>query len=259
MIAASAALSTSVTKSLLALGGDGDAVEIARRAIDDPAGAARRLDGDVEHRMERGHERERVGCERRRDSIGSRALTGERAELRARAHGARAHDASGQHRRGGARDQDHGLARLVLVAPRFFPDAAGRRDGRLGAAHLLTRGTCSRDASTKRSPARRLAIAITARRRELSHARARRARGGAVAVEEARRGGEVALVFGTEMSGLANDEVIRCQRIAHIATNPDFSSLNLAAAVQVMAYEVRSGGARTGGHGQRAFRSGDLR
>jgi tRNA/rRNA methyltransferase len=41
------------------------------------------------------------------------------------------------------------------------------------------------------------------------------------------------------MSGLANDEVLKCQRAAHIATNPDYASLNLAAAVQVMAYEVR--------------------
>jgi tRNA/rRNA methyltransferase len=51
--------------------------------------------------------------------------------------------------------------------------------------------------------------------------------------------GEVALVFGTEMSGLSNEEVMRCQRVAHIPANPEYSSLNLAAAVQVFAYELR--------------------
>ncbi len=41
------------------------------------------------------------------------------------------------------------------------------------------------------------------------------------------------------MSGLSNEEVMRCQRVAHIATSATFSSLNLAAAVQLVAYETR--------------------
>lgn len=48
----------------------------------------------------------------------------------------------------------------------------------------------------------------------------------------------VALLFGTEMSGLTNEEVGRSQLLVNIPANPDFSSLNLAAAVQVMAYEL---------------------
>jgi len=51
--------------------------------------------------------------------------------------------------------------------------------------------------------------------------------------------GEVALVFGRESSGLSNDELARCHYLVHIPTNPQFSSLNLAAAVQVLAYEIR--------------------
>lgn len=51
--------------------------------------------------------------------------------------------------------------------------------------------------------------------------------------------GEVALVFGRESSGLSNVELARCQALVHIPTNPEFSSLNLAAAVQVLAYELR--------------------
>ncbi|MEO8346357.1 MAG: TrmH family RNA methyltransferase, partial [Betaproteobacteria bacterium] len=52
-------------------------------------------------------------------------------------------------------------------------------------------------------------------------------------------GGDVALVFGTEMSGLSNDELARCGIAATIPTNDAFASLNIAAAVQVAAYELR--------------------
>ena len=48
----------------------------------------------------------------------------------------------------------------------------------------------------------------------------------------------VALLFGTEMSGLTNEEVSRAQMLVNIPASADFSSLNLAAAVQVMAYEL---------------------
>ncbi|NOR52347.1 MAG: TrmJ/YjtD family RNA methyltransferase [Gammaproteobacteria bacterium] len=51
-------------------------------------------------------------------------------------------------------------------------------------------------------------------------------------------GSEVALVFGRERSGLTNEELERCNTLLHIPTNPDFSSLNLGAAVQVVAYEL---------------------
>jgi tRNA/rRNA methyltransferase len=49
----------------------------------------------------------------------------------------------------------------------------------------------------------------------------------------------VALLFGTEMSGLTNDELARCQFMVNIPTNPDYSSLNLASAVQLISYELR--------------------
>jgi len=129
-----------------------------------------------------------------------------------------------------------GLARLVLVSPRYFPDPqadamATGADDLLAAARVC--GTFD-DALAGTT----LAIALTARRRELSHLALDARAAAAFAVSEADRGGEVALVFGTEMSGLANEEVIKCQRVAHVATNAAYSSLNLAAAVQVMAYEL---------------------
>ncbi len=51
--------------------------------------------------------------------------------------------------------------------------------------------------------------------------------------------GEIAVVFGRENSGLSNDEMEKCNALLHIPTNPDYSSLNLAAAVQVVCYEFR--------------------
>ena len=51
----------------------------------------------------------------------------------------------------------------------------------------------------------------------------------------------VALVFGRERTGLTNEELAFCQHLVHIPTNPDYSSLNLASAVQILAYECRIG------------------
>ncbi|MBS3804200.1 MAG: tRNA (cytosine(32)/uridine(32)-2'-O)-methyltransferase TrmJ [Oleiphilaceae bacterium] len=51
--------------------------------------------------------------------------------------------------------------------------------------------------------------------------------------------GTVALVFGRENHGLSNDELQRCHFHIHIPSNPDYSSLNLAMAVQVICYELR--------------------
>jgi len=50
--------------------------------------------------------------------------------------------------------------------------------------------------------------------------------------------GEVAVVFGRERSGLSNDELELCNALVHIPTNPEYSSLNVAAAVQVLCYEL---------------------
>ena len=51
-----------------------------------------------------------------------------------------------------------------------------------------------------------------------------------------------AVVFGREHSGLTNDETVLCQRLVHIPADPDYPSLNLAAAVQLLAYELRLAG-----------------
>jgi len=52
---------------------------------------------------------------------------------------------------------------------------------------------------------------------------------------------KVAFVFGNETAGLTNEEMFACQTLVHIPANPAASSLNLAQAVQVVAYELRMG------------------
>jgi tRNA (cytidine32/uridine32-2'-O)-methyltransferase len=62
---------------------------------------------------------------------------------------------------------------------------------------------------------------------------------GAKAKQAVANSNSVALVFGRESRGLTNEELHKCNTHVHIPTNPDFSSLNIAAAVQVMCYEMR--------------------
>ena len=51
--------------------------------------------------------------------------------------------------------------------------------------------------------------------------------------------GQVAIVFGRERVGLTNDELLKCHYHLNIPANPEYSSLNLAMAVQLVSYEMR--------------------
>lgn len=129
-----------------------------------------------------------------------------------------------------------GLSRLVLVNPKLFPDAqatamAAGADDVLAEARVVSSLGEALAGTT-------LAVAMTARRRELA-VPALWARDAAREVLAQAATGEVALVFGNETAGLSNDELAQCARWAMIPVNPGFSSLNLAAAVQVMCYELR--------------------
>jgi tRNA (cytidine32/uridine32-2'-O)-methyltransferase len=95
-----------------------------------------------------------------------------------------------------------------------------------------------------------LVVGTSARRRGIAWPEAG-PRAAAAQVLDAARHGEVALVFGPEHSGLANTELESCQLMVCIPTAPDFSSLNLAAAVQIMAYEVRQAALDAGPTNQR--------
>jgi len=128
-----------------------------------------------------------------------------------------------------------GLSRLALVAPQTFPhpEALARA---AGAAALLDAATVVETLEAALSGAT-LAVGFTARPREFAGATRSVREAAAEAVRHCERG-EVALVFGGEMSGLSNAELARCQIAATIPGAPGHASLNLAAAVQVAAYEI---------------------
>src|SRR4029077_1533024 len=84
-------------------------------------------------------------------------------------------------------------------------------------------------------------VALSARRRELSHAPID-ARATAREVVEAASGGEVAIVFGNETVGLKNAEILRCTHLARIAAIEEYASLRLAQPVHIYAV-VRGMGA----------------
>jgi tRNA/rRNA methyltransferase len=129
-----------------------------------------------------------------------------------------------------------GLTRLVLVAPRSFPhpDAAALAAGATSVLDTARVVPTLDDALTGAS----FSIGLSARPRKFA-GRVLALRDAAAQAIALARQRDVALVFGTEMSGLTNDEVARCTSVATIATNPAYQSLNVAAAVQVVAWEMR--------------------
>lgn len=130
-----------------------------------------------------------------------------------------------------------GLARLVLVAPERLPDEEAYRRS-AGAEDLLGDAPVFATLAEAVSDCT-LVLGCTARSRRVQLEELLPAVAGKRAVDRAQAGGEVAVVFGRERTGLTNEELQLCHLAAHIPSDPDFSSLNLAAAVQVLAYEVR--------------------
>ena len=129
-----------------------------------------------------------------------------------------------------------GIARLVLVNPKRFPDpeATAMASGAtavLDAARIVG----SLDEALAGCV---LTVGLSARPREFA-GRVLPARAAAAAALGNAAHGDVGIVFGGEMSGLSNDELARCALVATIPANAAYASLNLAAAVQVLAYELR--------------------
>ncbi|MCC6715221.1 MAG: RNA methyltransferase [Gammaproteobacteria bacterium] len=129
-----------------------------------------------------------------------------------------------------------GLHNLALVRPHEFPCAAATAMA-AGADDLLVRAQVA-DSLQETLGGCGWVIGTSARTRTIPWPvhDPREAAGRALAMAgEA----EVAVVFGREHAGLTNDELELCQAVVRIPSDPDFGSLNLGAAVQVLAYELR--------------------
>jgi len=129
-----------------------------------------------------------------------------------------------------------GLSELCLVDPQRYPSAEATARAS-GADDLLARAQCFGTLNEAIAPAG-LVIGASARSRSLPvpmldpHACAR-------LVYEQPEAQAVAILFGRERSGLNNEELDRCHYLVQIPSNPEYPSLNIAAAVQIVVYELR--------------------
>jgi len=130
-----------------------------------------------------------------------------------------------------------GLEDLALVGPRYFPhpEATARASG---ADDLLDRARVV-DTLAEAVEDCVFVAGASARSRSINWPCLDARDAATRAIAESVRG-NVALVFGPEKSGLSNEDLDRCHALLSIPTNPEFSSLNLAMAVQVVTYEIRA-------------------
>lgn len=131
-----------------------------------------------------------------------------------------------------------GFSELVLVRPRFA-DALRQDDAIAFASGALD---VLENAKVVETLAQALdgvqyAAALSSRLREYSPPVVSPREFAAVVAPQAEL--QAALVFGSERYGLSNDSVMQCQALVNIPANPVYSSLNLAQAVQLLAYECR--------------------
>lgn len=126
-----------------------------------------------------------------------------------------------------------GLSQLCLVSPKSVDEqsialAAGADDIVKNARIVSTFDEAVADCS--------LVIGTSAR---LRHLQSTLIEPRECAEKVAQHQGNIAIVFGRERVGLHNDELLKCHYHLTIPANPDYSSLNLAMAVQLVSYELR--------------------
>ncbi len=128
-----------------------------------------------------------------------------------------------------------GLDELCLVRPSLFPhsDATARASG---ADDILHRARVVGELESAISDCG-FVVAASARKRSLPWP-ALSPSDTAAKLAAMRTMCPVALVFGPENSGLTNDELKRCNALVTIPASPEYTSLNLAMAVQILAYEL---------------------
>ena len=130
-----------------------------------------------------------------------------------------------------------GLHRLYLVTPKTFPDPRAHEMS-AGAYDVLLEKVVVTDSLEDALKGCQLILATSARPRDIALSGLTPAEC-ATRIAETPDNTEIAIVFGREHSGLTNDELLQCHYHIHIPSNPEFSSLNLSQAVQIVAYELR--------------------
>lgn len=132
-----------------------------------------------------------------------------------------------------------GLADLALVRPRYFPhdEATARASG----ADDVLQSAAVHDSLADAIADCVYTIGASARPRTINWPTLD-ARDAAARIVAESGQGNVAVVFGPEKTGLENADLDLCDALLSIPANPDFSSLNLAMAVQVVTYEIRAAG-----------------
>jgi tRNA (cytidine32/uridine32-2'-O)-methyltransferase len=128
-----------------------------------------------------------------------------------------------------------GLDRLCLVAPERYP-AAEATVMAAGADDVLARAQVFADVRSAVADCG-LVIGTTARTRHLPW-RMLEPREAATEIAQAATHSEVAVLFGAERTGLTNEELELCQLLLTIPVGSSYGSLNIAMAVQVVAYEI---------------------
>jgi TrmH family RNA methyltransferase len=129
-----------------------------------------------------------------------------------------------------------GLDELVLVEPRYFPDADATARAS-GAVDVLEKATVAPTLADAVADCV-FVVGASARSRAIDWP-CYEPREGAARLLDMRRQGPVAAVFGPEKYGLTNADLDLCNALLTIPANPEFSSLNLAMAVQILSYELR--------------------
>jgi len=128
------------------------------------------------------------------------------------------------------------LSQLYLVQPQRFPHAEAT--ARASGADDLLASAVVCDSLPEALTGCGLVVGASARLRHLKIPQMDPRQCAERVLHEAQRT-DVAIIFGREHSGLTNEELALCHYLMHIPSNPDYSSLNIAAAVQVMTYELR--------------------
>lgn len=129
-----------------------------------------------------------------------------------------------------------GLKHLALVEPKLFPheEATARA---AGATDILQRAQVWSNLDDAIADCA-LVVGASARRRSVE-VPILTPRETAEWIRQNYQHQRVAVLFGCERDGLSNAEMDRCQRLITIPANPEYSSLNIASAVQILCYELR--------------------